>query len=141
MLGYCGCTGAVSSIYNNCHGMCIFCITIPVGAILTIWTRIDLIQWLTFAMVVGYTITAMILSLVVLTSDWQTLSTAIKEIVDDNKKSQCHSMVPVATSDGYLSIVFIVNILNRPSHDGKKSVKRMQKMAELDMVSLFSKTT
>jgi len=120
---------------------CAFCITIPVGAILTIWMRIDL-QGLTFAMVVGYTITAMILSLVVLTSDWQTLSTAIKEIVDDNKKSQCHSMVPVSTSDGYLSmeglllllVVFIVNNLNRPSHNGKKTVKRMQKMADYDYI-------
>ena len=65
---------------------CAFFITIPIGATLTIWMRIDL-QGLTFAVVVGYTITAMILSLVVLTSDWKALSTTIKQIVDDLDES------------------------------------------------------
>jgi Na+-driven multidrug efflux pump len=81
---------------------CAFCITIPVGAILTIWIRIDL-QGLIFAVVVGYTITAMLLSLVVLTSDWKTLSDEIEEEVGDNKKSQSDSMVPAATSDASLA--------------------------------------
>jgi MATE family multidrug resistance protein len=60
---------------------CAFFITIPVGTALTI-RKVNL-QGLTFAVVVGYTITAMILSLVVLTSDWKALSDEIQEEVDD----------------------------------------------------------
>jgi hypothetical protein len=44
--------------------------------------RIDL-QGLTFAVVMGYTITAMLLSLVILTSDWKMLSDKIEEEVGD----------------------------------------------------------
>lgn len=82
---------------------CAFFITIPVGAILTIWMRIDL-KGLTFAVVVGYTITAMILSLVVLTSDWKALSTTIKQIVDDlNESSSSKNLITKERNDSPMS--------------------------------------
>ncbi|KAL7533831.1 hypothetical protein ACHAWF_004665, partial [Thalassiosira exigua] len=57
---------------------CSFLITVPLGAMLTIWLRIDL-QGLTFAVVVGYTFTAMLLSMFLLMSDWEGLSKEIQE--------------------------------------------------------------
>jgi len=78
---------------------CAFFITIPVGTALTI-RKVNL-QGLTFAVVVGYTITAMILSLVVLTSDWKTLSDEIQEGVDDldNASSSNKGLTEVVLSD------------------------------------------
>ena len=59
---------------------CSFFITIPLAAIFTIWLKVDL-QGLTFSVVVGYTITAMILSIIVLMSDWESLSQKIQDRV------------------------------------------------------------
>ena len=58
--------------------MCSLLITLPLSAILTIRMRIDL-QGLTFAVVVGYTITAMTLITCILISDWEMLSTKVKD--------------------------------------------------------------
>eukprot|EP00584_Thalassiosira_punctigera_P026176 CAMPEP_0172579994 /NCGR_PEP_ID=MMETSP1067-20121228/139532_1 /TAXON_ID=265564 ORGANISM="Thalassiosira punctigera, Strain Tpunct2005C2" /NCGR_SAMPLE_ID=MMETSP1067 /ASSEMBLY_ACC=CAM_ASM_000444 /LENGTH=117 /DNA_ID=CAMNT_0013372725 /DNA_START=143 /DNA_END=496 /DNA_ORIENTATION=+ len=63
---------------------CSLLITIPVGAYLTIGLRIDL-QGLTFAVVIGYTATGMILSTVLLMSDWESLSKEIQEIMAADK--------------------------------------------------------
>lgn len=49
---------------------CSFLITIPLSAIFTIWLNIDL-QGITFAVVVGYTVTASLLSTLLLVSDWE----------------------------------------------------------------------
>jgi Na+-driven multidrug efflux pump len=61
---------------------CAFFITIPI-AIVTTTMRVDL-QGLTFAVVAGYTVTATLLSLVVLMSDWKFLSEKIIEDMDDS---------------------------------------------------------
>ena len=57
---------------------CSFLITLPLAAVLTIGMNIDL-QGLTFSVVIGYAVTAMILSTFLLMSDWETISTAIQE--------------------------------------------------------------
>jgi MATE family multidrug resistance protein len=57
---------------------CSFFITIPLGAIFTLWLEVNL-QGLTFAVVVGYTMTAMLLSTILLISDWEMLATQIQE--------------------------------------------------------------
>lgn len=56
---------------------CSFLITIPLGAVFTFWLNINL-QGLVFAVVVGYVITSMILSTVLLVSDWEMISTKIQ---------------------------------------------------------------
>jgi hypothetical protein len=60
---------------------CAFFITIPIAAVST-FMRVDL-QGLTFAVVVGYTVTAMLLSLCVLMSDWKALAEKISEEMSD----------------------------------------------------------
>jgi Na+-driven multidrug efflux pump len=60
---------------------CAFFITIPI-AIATTSMRVDL-QGLTFAVVVGYTVAATLLSLVVLMSDWKFFSEKIIEEMDE----------------------------------------------------------
>eukprot|EP00579_Thalassiosira_antarctica_P001896 CAMPEP_0201871326 /NCGR_PEP_ID=MMETSP0902-20130614/4272_1 /ASSEMBLY_ACC=CAM_ASM_000551 /TAXON_ID=420261 /ORGANISM="Thalassiosira antarctica, Strain CCMP982" /LENGTH=750 /DNA_ID=CAMNT_0048397275 /DNA_START=148 /DNA_END=2400 /DNA_ORIENTATION=+ len=57
---------------------CSMLITIPIGAIVTLRLRIDL-QGLTFSVVIGYTITAMLLSTCLMMSDWESLSKEIQE--------------------------------------------------------------
>lgn len=57
---------------------CSFLITIPLGAIFTVWLNIDL-QGLTFAVVLGYTVTAMLLSTLLLVSDWEKISKKIQD--------------------------------------------------------------
>ncbi|KAL3826856.1 hypothetical protein ACHAXA_005698 [Cyclostephanos tholiformis] len=59
---------------------CSFFVTIPIGAVVTIWMRIDL-QGLAFAVVTGYTVTAMMLSACISISDWEMLSKTIQEQV------------------------------------------------------------
>lgn len=54
-------------------------ITVPLGAVLTVGMRIDL-RGLTFAVVVGYTVTATLLNTVLLMSDWEQLSQKIREM-------------------------------------------------------------
>ena len=66
---------------------CAFLITIPIAAVST-FMRVDL-QGLAFAVVVGYTITAMLLSLCVLMSDWKAMAEKIREEMDDS--SSCSS--------------------------------------------------
>jgi len=60
---------------------CAFCITLPIAAAVTMM-RIDL-QGLTFAVVVGYSVTAMLLSSYVLMSDWKALAEKIKKEMED----------------------------------------------------------
>lgn len=60
------------------------CITVPLGATLT-WMRVDL-QGLVFYVVMGYTDTAMLLSTLLLMSDWDRLS---KEIQDRMADEEC----------------------------------------------------
>jgi hypothetical protein len=55
-------------------------ISIPLGAIMTVWLRIDL-QGLTFSIVIGYVMCAWIMVIVILVSDWQALSDEIRERV------------------------------------------------------------
>ena len=57
---------------------CSFVVTVPIGAVVTSWMRIDL-QGLTFAVVVGYTVTATLLSACIHMSDWEMLSSKIRE--------------------------------------------------------------
>lgn len=57
---------------------CSLLITLPIGAISTIRFNIDL-QGLTFAVVTGYVITAMLLFMVLLMSDWGRLSRKIQD--------------------------------------------------------------
>jgi len=66
---------------------CAFFITIPIAAVSTVM-RVDL-QGLTFAVVVGYTVTTMLLSLCVLMSAWKALAEEISEEMDDS--SSCSS--------------------------------------------------
>jgi Na+-driven multidrug efflux pump len=63
---------------------CSFVVTVPIGAVLTIWMRIDL-QGLTFAVVTGYSATALLLTACIQLSDWVMLSNKIQEqvLVDD----------------------------------------------------------
>ncbi|KAL7552150.1 hypothetical protein ACHAWF_015368 [Thalassiosira exigua] len=65
---------------------CSFFITVPLGAAFTIWLRIDL-QGLTFAVVVGYIATSLILSTFLLTSDWGKISEKIRNKMDDDSES------------------------------------------------------
>lgn len=58
---------------------CAFLITIPIGCF-TVKMRINL-EGVAFAVVIGYTVTGFILSLLILWSDWETLSKRIKEQV------------------------------------------------------------
>ena len=60
---------------------CAFLITIPVGFLLTVGIRINL-QGLTFAVVVGYTVTAMLISALIVLSDWEMLSKNIQMQMD-----------------------------------------------------------
>jgi len=57
---------------------CSLLITLPIGAVTTVSMRINL-QGLTFAVVVGYTITAMLLSTFLFMSDWEMFSKQIQE--------------------------------------------------------------
>jgi len=57
---------------------CSLLITLPIGAVTTVSMRINL-QGLTFAVVVGYTITAMLLSTFLFMSDWELFSKQIQE--------------------------------------------------------------
>ena len=66
---------------------CAFFITIPIAAVSTVM-RVDL-RGMTFAVVVGYTVTAMLLSLCVVMSDWKALAEEISEEMDDS--SSCSS--------------------------------------------------
>lgn len=80
-----------TSVAFACSGL----ITIPIAAIVTIWLRIDL-QGMTFAVVVGYTVTATLLSTFLLASDWERLSRQIMEVVateeaDDGSESSSSS--------------------------------------------------
>ena len=59
---------------------CSFVVTVPIGAVLTIWMRIDL-QGLTFAVVTGYSVTALLLTACIQLSDWVMLSNKIQEQV------------------------------------------------------------
>jgi len=59
---------------------CSFVVTVPIGAVLTIWMRIDL-QGLTFAVVTGYSVTALLLTACIRSSDWVMLSNKIQEQV------------------------------------------------------------
>ncbi|KAL3766941.1 LOW QUALITY PROTEIN: hypothetical protein ACHAW5_011160 [Stephanodiscus triporus] len=59
---------------------CSFIVTIPIGLVVTIWMRIDL-QGLTFAVVTGYSVTAMLLSALIVL-----LGNAVKE---DSGTSGC----------------------------------------------------
>jgi len=59
---------------------CSLLITVPLGAMFTMWLRIDL-QGLTFSIVVGYVICALIMAVVLLVSDWDALSKDIRERV------------------------------------------------------------
>jgi MATE family multidrug resistance protein len=59
---------------------CSFVVTIPIGAVVTIWLRIDL-QGLAFAVVTGYTVTATLLSACIIMSDWEMLSKTIQDQV------------------------------------------------------------
>ena len=67
---------------------CSFVVTVPIGAVLTIWMRIDL-QGLTFAVVTGYSVTAFLLTACIKLSDWVMLSNRIQEQVsaDDGDKN------------------------------------------------------
>lgn len=58
--------------------VCSLLITLPLAAVLTIRMRIDL-QGLTFAVVVGYTMTAMVMITCILISDWESLSKRIQD--------------------------------------------------------------
>ena len=66
---------------------CSLLITLPVGLIVTLWLKIDL-QGLTFAVVVGYTFTALILSSTLLSSNWEQLSAKIVQIAADEEDSE-----------------------------------------------------
>ena len=57
---------------------CSFAVTLPLGAILTIWLNYDL-RGLTFAVVVGYIMRGMLLTTVLLMSDWEKLSEDARE--------------------------------------------------------------
>ena len=78
---------------------CAFFITIPIAVALTIM-RIDL-QGLTFAVVVGYTVTSMSLSLCVLMSDWKALAEKIKKEMEDLSMEDYSSMEDPAMEDSY----------------------------------------
>lgn len=84
---------------------CAFGITLPTAALLT-YLRIDL-QGLTFSVVVGYTITAMILSVCVLTSDWKTLAEQIKVAVDELDDT-------IHVDDSAPSSTYLMNVLSSP---------------------------
>jgi len=58
--------------------LCSFGITLPLGAIFTIVLKYDL-KGLTFSVIVGYIMTATLLSTVLLMSDWEKLSERIRE--------------------------------------------------------------
>ncbi|KAL7433750.1 hypothetical protein ACHAXH_002645 [Discostella pseudostelligera] len=68
--------------------VCSLLITLPLSAVITIHMRIDL-QGLTFAVVVGYTVTAMVMITCILISDWETLSLKIQDhmAADDDSDS------------------------------------------------------
>ena len=76
---------------------CSLLITLPIGAVTTVSMRINL-QGLTFAVVVGYTITAMLLSTFLFMSDWDMFSKQIQERMeesdDDSSSSSSNSNDP-----------------------------------------------
>jgi hypothetical protein len=86
---------------------CAFLITIPLGCIFTVKMRLNL-EGVTFAVVIGYTVTGFILSLLILWSDWEMLSKRIQEQVSaddlsdstdvDSTENQLDFEVPVIKS-------------------------------------------
>lgn len=86
---------------------CAFLITIPLGCIFTVKMRLNL-EGVTFAVVIGYTATGFILSLLILFSDWDMLSKRIQEQVSaddlsdstdvDSTENQLDYEVPVLKS-------------------------------------------
>ena len=86
---------------------CAFLITIPLGCIFTVKMRLNL-EGVTFAVVIGYTVTGFILSLLILWSDWEMLSKRIQEQVSaddlsdstdvDSTENQLDYEVPVIKS-------------------------------------------
>lgn len=66
---------------------CTFLITLPIAAAVTVGLNINL-QGLTFSVVIGYTITAMILSTIILGSDWQRLSQRIIDSMEDSDSDE-----------------------------------------------------
>lgn len=59
---------------------CSLLITVPLGAITTIWLRINL-QGLTFSVICGYVICGLVLTVFLLLSDWEKLAEKIRERV------------------------------------------------------------
>lgn len=59
---------------------CSLLLTVPLGAMFTVWLHIDL-QGLTFSIVAGYVICALIMAIVLLVSDWESISNDIRERV------------------------------------------------------------
>jgi MATE family multidrug resistance protein len=92
---------------------CSFVVTVPIGAVLTIWMRIDL-QGLTFAVVTGYSVTALLLTACIQLSDWVMLSNKIQEKVsaaDDSSVKNSPSSSPANNLN---------NVCYAQDHDGSQ---------------------
>ncbi|KAL3777598.1 hypothetical protein ACHAW5_007488 [Stephanodiscus triporus] len=75
----------ISTMIATC---CAFLVTIPIGMV-SVVMRINL-QGLTFAVVIGYTVTAMLLSAVIILSDWDILAKEIQEqVAAEEEYSDC----------------------------------------------------
>ncbi|KAL7537055.1 hypothetical protein ACHAXR_010152 [Thalassiosira sp. AJA248-18] len=88
---------------------CSLLITVPIAAVLTIAFRFNL-QGLTFAVVIGYTVTAMLLTVFLLRSDWDKLSNKIQakmkaeeeseseeSDIESNASEDAHAFVPLSS--------------------------------------------
>ncbi len=83
--------------------LCSFGITLPLGAVFTIVLNYDL-KGLTFAVIAGYVMTAMLLSTVLLMSDWEKLSDRIRDkmlanVEDDSSSDDSSSSSSSSSED------------------------------------------
>jgi MATE family multidrug resistance protein len=92
---------------------CSFVVTVPIGAVLTIWMRIDL-QGLTFAVVTGYSATALLLTACIQLSDWVMLSNKIQEKVSAADDSSVKNSPSSSQANNLNNVCYVQD------HDGSQ---------------------
>ena len=107
---------------------CSLFITIPIGAVVTIYQKINL-QGLTFSVVVGYTITAALLSTFLFVSDWETLSEKIQakmaaeemeEEDDDSDDDDSSSSSSSSEEEGENKMLVDFSLVDHEKEDDEK---------------------
>jgi len=85
---------------------CSLLITIPIGAICTVWLRVNL-QGLTFAVVMGYSVTAALLSTVLFLSDWEGFASKIQVRNHVSNVASLYTFTQNPSSNNYLLFLFV----------------------------------